>query len=77
MDYSMHGHVGVHRTVVVEGRTVDGDDPVVAANVAKRAVNMPGEDPAAVATQELDAPLGRDGTSVPHLDHGDDIVVVE
>jgi hypothetical protein len=75
--FYMHIHIYSRRlvcTVVVEGRTVDGEDPVVAANVAKRAVNMPREDPAAVATQELHAPLWRDGISIP-LDHGDDIVV--
>uniref|UniRef100_A0A0A8Y4S4 Uncharacterized protein n=1 Tax=Arundo donax TaxID=35708 RepID=A0A0A8Y4S4_ARUDO len=53
--------------------TVDGEDSVVAADVAQRAVGVAGGDPAAVAAQELDASLGR-GRSV-RPDDADDIVV--
>lgn len=65
-------------TVKPDG-TVDGEDPVVAADVAQRAVGAAGQDPAAVAAQELDASLGvGDGACGTHrvrLGDADDIVV--
>jgi len=62
-------------TVKPEG-TVDGEDSIVAADVAQRAIGVAGQDPTAVAAQELDASLGDGwGTHRVRLDDADDIVV--
>lgn len=56
--------------------TVDGEDSIVAADVAQCAIGMAGQDPTAIAAQELEASLG-DGCSTRRvrLHDADDIIV--
>lgn len=75
MDSCRFAGTNICTTVKPDG-TVDGEDPVVAADVAQRAVGAAGQDPAAVAAQELDASLGvGDGAHRVRLGDADDVVV--
>lgn len=79
MDSCRFAGTNICTTVKPDG-TVDGEDPVVAADVAQRAVGAAGQDPAAVAAQELDASLGvgdGDGCGAHRVRLGDadDVVV--
>ena len=70
------GHDQYMRTVELEG-AIDGEDAVVAADVAERAVGVAWKDHATVAAQELEAtdPLGRRAGHRLRRD-ADDVVVV-
>jgi len=75
MDLCIDWSAEILCTVKPEG-SVDGENSIVAADVAQRAIGVAGQDPTTVAAQELDASLRNGcGSHGIRLDDADDIVV--